>query len=267
MARRRYSPQELAFLEAGYRKMRIPELTAAFNQRFGLEKSEQQVRATLRNHRFRCGRPPGTTKGMLRIFTLEQMGFIQGNYEDLGRKAVTKALNDGFGTAFTLNQVTAFIKNHKLYSARTGHFPPGHVPFNKGTKGLMKPNSGSFQKGNMSGTAQLNYVSIGTERISKDGYRERKVTDDPTLAPARRWQFVHRILWEEAHGPIPAGHVIVFLDGDRSNTGLDNLRCVHRGVLQYMNKTGLNRTTGEARKAAILTAEVQTRALQLEAST
>lgn len=94
---------------------------------------------------------------------------------------------------------------------------------------------------------------------TEDGYLERKVTDDPALYPARRWVFEHRLVWEAANGPIPDGHVIVFLDGDRLNIALDNLRCVPRAVLQWMNKTGLNETTGEARKAAILTAEVVAR--------
>jgi hypothetical protein len=67
-----------------------------------------------------------------------------------------------------------------------------------------------------------------------------------------------RLVWEAANGPIPDGHVVVFLDADRLNCALDNLRCVPRAVLQWMNKTGLNDTAGEARKAAILTAEVFT---------
>lgn len=64
----------------------------------------------------------------------------------------------------------------------------------------------------MSGAAQHNYVPIGTERI-KDGVLARKVTDDPSMYPARRWVPVHRMVWEAKHGPVPAGHVVRFLPG------------------------------------------------------
>jgi hypothetical protein len=95
-------------------------------------------------------------------------------------------------------------------------YPKGHVPANKG---LRRPGwapgrmaTTQFKKGAMSGAAQRNYVPIGTERI-KDGVLARKVTDDPSMYPARRWVPVHRMVWEAAHGPVPEGHVVRFRDG------------------------------------------------------
>lgn len=61
-----------------------------------------------------------------------------------------------------------------------------------------------------------NYQPIGSLRLNKDGYLERKVTDDPALAPVRRWVGVHRLVWEAAHGPIPPRHVVRFLPGQRT---------------------------------------------------
>jgi len=60
-----------------------------------------------------------------------------------------------------------------------------------------------FKKGDRLGAAQHNYVPIGSLRVSKDGYLERKVTDDPSFVPNRRWVSVHRLVWEAAHGPVP----------------------------------------------------------------
>jgi len=36
--------------------MKVSDLTRAFNKRFGAAKTEGQIRATLRNHNFKCGR-------------------------------------------------------------------------------------------------------------------------------------------------------------------------------------------------------------------
>lgn len=122
-------------------------------------------------------------------------------------------------------------------------FQKGHVPWTAGTKGLagVHPNSvrTQFRKGEMAGAARAKYVPIGTHRISKDGYLERKVTDDPALVPTRRWTAVHRLVWEEAHGPIPKTHVVCFLPGRRTNVldeiTLDALELVHRGELARRN--------------------------------
>lgn len=95
-------------------------------------------------------------------------------------------------------------------------FQKGHVPANKGlrrpgwARGRMAETQ--FKKGRPASEAH-NYRPIGSLRVSKDGYLERKVTDDPAIFPARRWVAVHRLVWEAAHGPIPPRHVICFLPG------------------------------------------------------
>ncbi|MFP3428777.1 HNH endonuclease signature motif containing protein [Paraburkholderia sp. SIMBA_061] len=119
---------------------------------------------------------------------------------------------------------------------------PGNTPWNKGKKGVSghHPNTRrtQFQKGSMSGAAQHNYVPIGTERLSKDGYLERKTNDEHPV-PARRWVGVHRLVWEAAHGPVPRGHVVCFLPGRRSADAekitLDALELVSRAELARRN--------------------------------
>lgn len=95
-------------------------------------------------------------------------------------------------------------------------FAKGGPAWNKGIKGATghHPNSRrtQFKKGCMTGAAQHNYQPIGTLRINK-GVLEQKVTDDPSLYPARRWRPVARIVWEQAHGQIPEGHAVVFKPG------------------------------------------------------
>lgn len=121
-------------------------------------------------------------------------------------------------------------------------FRPGHQPWSKGTKGVVgtHPNSRAtqFKRGSMSGAAQRKYQPIGSERISKDRYLERKVTDDHPV-PARRWVGVHRLVWEAANGPIPPGHVVCFLPGRRSADAaritLDALELVSRAELAHRN--------------------------------
>lgn len=121
-------------------------------------------------------------------------------------------------------------------------FRKGQLPWNTGVKGStgLHPNSiaTQFKAGRHASTAH-NYAPIGSERISKDGYLERKVSDDPSIAPTRRWVAVHRLVWEAAHGPIPAGHAVTFRPGRRTTDAAliteDGLELVSRGELARRN--------------------------------
>jgi hypothetical protein len=90
-----------------------------------------------------------------------------------------------------------------------------------------------FKKGVRQGVAVRLYKPIGTERISKDGYLERKINDE--LPPQRRWRAVHLVVWEAAHGPLPKGHVIVFKNGNKRDIRLENLECISRAALMVRN--------------------------------
>lgn len=67
---------------------------------------------------------------------------------------------------------------------------------------------------------------VDAERLRNDGYLIRKVTD--TGRGLRDWKEVHVLVWEEANGPVPPGHIVIFGDGDKSNVQLENLECISR---------------------------------------
>lgn len=114
-------------------------------------------------------------------------------------------------------------------------FKKGQDSWTKGLHGVVGVQEAcratQFKKGQMSGQAQHNYKPIGALRVSKDGYLERKVTDDHPV-PARRWVAVHRLVWEAANGPIPPGHIVRFKPGQLTAEidliTADRLECITR---------------------------------------
>lgn len=86
-----------------------------------------------------------------------------------------------------------------------------------------------FKPGSRTGRANKLWKPIGTERVSENGYIERKVHDDLPLRS--RWRAAHLIEWETLHGPLPANHVLKCLDGDRTNTDPANWAAVPRAML------------------------------------
>lgn len=115
-------------------------------------------------------------------------------------------------------------------ATRFGKVPP----WNKGMKGLqIGGKETQFKPGHRGGAALAKYKPIGTERISKDGYLQRKVNDDMPLQG--RWKAVHTILWEEANGPVPRGFALVFVNGDKRDIRLENLELISRRALMQRN--------------------------------
>jgi hypothetical protein len=95
---------------------------------------------------------------------------------------------------------------------QAGQFARGHSTWNKGAKGSTgnHPNCRrtQFKPGQLSGTARHNYRPIDSELLDKDGNVLRKVSQ--TGVRHRDWRPVHVLVWEAAHGPVPAGHIVVF---------------------------------------------------------
>lgn len=115
-------------------------------------------------------------------------------------------------------------------------FPKGHVPANKGIRrpgwapGRMSETQ--FQKGVRSGVAAKNWCPIGTVRADPEGYLRIKVREavygqEPTgFGNTNVWPLYNRWIWQQHHGPIPPGHLVVFKDGDRSHCEIGNLELI-----------------------------------------
>jgi len=99
-------------------------------------------------------------------------------------------------------------------------FKAGVVPWNAGTRGVMKANSGSFRPGQ----TPHNVGTVGEirVRVDKGGNRRQWVrTGDG-------WRLLSRHVWASVHGPVPRGMVIHHVDRDTLNDALSNLRAMTR---------------------------------------
>ena len=127
-------------------------------------------------------------------------------------------------------------------------FKKGNVPHNKGVTGFDpggRVRETQFKPGERIGIAAKMYKPIGTERVSKDGYIERKVNDGKDLH--KRWRPVHNIEWEAHNGPIPPGHIVVFRNGDKLDTRIENLELISRA--ENMRRNSIHRYPPELKQA------------------
>jgi hypothetical protein len=73
--------------------------------------------------------------------------------------------------------------------------------------------------------------------------------------PDGTWKKKHIVLWEQANGPMPENHVLLFGDNDKSNIELENLFLVPRATQAYLCKMGFSWDNAEALKTVLLIAE------------
>lgn len=179
---------------------------------------------------------------MAKDWTLEEIQYLHANYADNFTEDVAKALNKSvksvYAKAYSLDIRKSKSHHEKVMEktsiriregAKIHRYAKGHEPANKGKKmpaeTYAKVAPTMFGKGHK----PHNFRPVGSERITKDGYLERKVANPKT------WRAVHVLVWEAAHGPVPAKHKVIFKDNNKLNNELTNLECVSYADLMRRN--------------------------------
>lgn len=168
--------------------------------------------------------------------------------------------NDGVEEKYGIELTEAKLSNIKFeYRIKSGMrpnaFKKGNIPSNKGVKmskeRYEKCKKTMFKKGQLpAGTRE-----IGEERKQKDGAIYVKVG-------INEWKPKNRIVWEKNNGPIPEGHIIIFLDGNTENCNIENLAMVSRAENQMLNRRRLRSENPEITKTGINIAKVKMKVIQ-----
>ena len=107
-----------------------------------------------------------------------------------------------------------------------------------------------FKKGNR----PHNYKPVGAIIYDKNGYKVIKVSDEGRQRD--KWCYLHRYNWEKAHGEIPQGHIVIFLDGDKENCSVDNLALIDKRENAVLTRKRLRTSDMELTKTGISIAKL-----------
>lgn len=166
-------------------------------------------------------------------YSPDELAFVRENCTLPGRE-LHREFCQRFGREdVSATNLAALRKRNGWLTGRTGRFEPGQAAHNKGktmsAETRAKVQRTWFRKGGRPHT----YRGPGHESIDpKDGYVWLIVaeTNPHTGAPTRR-VLKHHWLWEQANGPVPEGHALKCLDGDRQNTDPGNWIAIPRALL------------------------------------
>lgn len=189
-------------------------------------------------------------------WTVAQVVLVELLCKTISDAEIAKKLNVIYDAELSEGQIKALRSRKKFLTGRDGCFKKGNIPApNARPKG---PNSTSFRRGHRPANAR----PVGAESVCKK--------DDLVyvkIAEPNRWQSKHSVLWEQHHKKkVPAGHFVMFLDGDRRNFSIDNLALIHRAEGLALNRSGYSRQELEVRPTLIQLAKLERKIAQVKSN-
>lgn len=187
-----------------------------------------------------------------------ELAFIEGHAQ-LARRVSYSLFQEKFNRPdISFDNYKALCKRNGWLTGRTGRFEKGHDGYKGGPGG---PNKTSFKKGH----TPANHKPLYSERINKNGYIEIKVPEiNPYTGTPTRYRLKHQWVWERHYGKVTRGHILHFIDGDRTNCSIDNLEVIPRGVAAIMNKQQYSSLPNEIKPAVKTLAKLQHRQQELQ---
>jgi hypothetical protein len=159
----------------------------------------------------------------MKKFTPQEDKFLMDNYLTIPAKRMSQMLGRCEAAARQRMQLLGIKVPAEIAKKfqRENRFQKGHESFNKGKRmaeymsqeAIERTAATRFQKGNL----PHNHVDVGSMRITKDGCLEIKI------AEPNKWQYYHRLMWEETFGAIPRGMNVAFVTADKLNVNPWNL--------------------------------------------
>jgi hypothetical protein len=179
---------------------------------------------------------------MRKFWTDQEKKWLKANYANTPTYKICQDLERSKCAVFDMANLLKLKKsNAYLQSPFSGRIAPGvklgggtffkkgHVPFNKGKKqiefmsraAIAKTKRTQFKKGHKPhNTKEKDGIVVIRDNKTKP-YQYVRIR-------VGHWRMLHRVLWEQHYGPIPAGHNIQFKDKNTLNCTIDNLYMVDR---------------------------------------
>jgi hypothetical protein len=117
-----------------------------------------------------------------------------------------------------------------------GQFVKGGITWNKGIKGLRYSPETEFKVGELVGEIHPSW---------KGGVQTPKNDCAYLWDGANKRKRRPKAVWEQYHGTLPEGMVIIHLDSDKYNDDISNLKAITRAELLKINQQNKKRQNGK----------------------
>lgn len=189
-----------------------------------------------------------------RRYTKEELDYIREIAHGRHYHEIVEMFNKKFEFQINAKKLKNTLRNHKISTGLTGRFEKGITPHNKGKKFPGTGNKSTFRKG----ATPHNKMKVGEDAVTTDGYVKTKIAE-PNV-----WEYKHKLIWTEVHGPIPEKHSIIFADGNKLNLSIDNLLLVSKAELLMLNRRKLISEDSELTKTGLNVIKVMNKVYKIK---
>lgn len=187
-------------------------------------------------------------------YTKEELDYIRKITPGRHYHEIVDMFNKKFERQIDSKKLKCTLRNHGISTGLTGRFEKGITPHNKGKKFPGTGNRTTFRKG----ATPHNKMKVGEDAITTDGYVKTKIAEPDV------WEYKHKLIWTEAHGPIPEKHSIIFADGNKLNLSIDNLLLVSKAELLMLNRKKLISENSELTKTGLNVVKVMNKVYKIK---
>jgi hypothetical protein len=187
----------------------------------------------------------------MKPFTKAEDAFLRENYRYMPAKAMSRVLGRSESGARQRMKILGIVVPAEIVQQfkKASQIQPGNIPFNKGRRAaeylspetLAAMSATMFKKGQLPHNTAAGNGEITTRR-DKTGRLYKYIRIDLS-----HWDLLQRHVWQQHHGPIPKGHVIVFKNGDTLNCDIDNLEMI--SMKENLERNTIARFSPELRSA------------------
>ncbi|WP_243129280.1 HNH endonuclease signature motif containing protein [Hathewaya massiliensis] len=243
---RKYTEEHLDYLRQITPGRYTDEITELFNEKFKMNVTRDAIRSLMVKHKIKS-----TVSKQKIQFKKEHLEYLrQLCDEGLFNDEITRKFNETFNQNRTESSIQNIRTKYNIKTSARKVWENGHTPWNKGLKGIV---TGGVETQFKKGEKPPNWVPLGTERISKDGYIEVKIQDGKLN---KNWRGKHIVIWEKHNGPLPKNHAIIFGDGNKRNFDINNLILVSRRQLLILNKNKLIQNDADLTRTGVIIADI-----------
>lgn len=221
---------------------------------------------------------------MRKFYTEEMLNYLRENVEGASMKELTERFNERFGTNVTREAIKSCVNSrgwgnglfHKsrIFPEEVRRFMAENCQGNRAREMvvLLKETFGKdwteeqvaryYKKHGIKSGVASRYMPIGSLVFRTGEWYYEKVADGPNSND--NWRSKHVMVWEQSYGPVPKGHMVIFLNGNRRDYSLENLALCPKDVGLEVNSRGLRFTNPEATRAGMLIAELCLKVRRME---
>ncbi|SRR5579871_759739 len=259
-AAKKWSPAEEALLRKLYPSVRTNTLCSLFQNRSAIAINTRAKLLNLSKSSYR------------KAWTADEDAKLKSLWPNTSARALAVLIGCTINQIIKRGQVLGLSKD-PAYIKRTCRIQPGAIPPNKGKPGKPPVNKGIRRPGWFAGRMRetqfrkgctpINAMPLWSFRVNTDGYLLLK-TGKPGPKPNSGWEFVHKLVWEQASGPLPHWTVarLWWKDGDRLNCSLRNLELVP--AAEHVSRTTIHRLPEELKRVIFVKTGLRRRIKNME---